>query len=319
MQRLMGPASIDDPTGYIFVRGGRNVTVTAARDVRLTSGFIHDAPFSSLPALTHCGEGVTTDSHVLSAHEHTGFELMYVCRGAYTWNVGSVRYRQQPGDLLFTTPRQRHATASDVHAACHQLWLGLDLTHYAAGADDVEGALRARPSSIFRGFPEVEPLMRGVVLQAAMAGPHREEVVSAYLATLVSVIRQRLAHEEAPGSVLRYSYPVLKAIELMRDHLAPPMSLKHVAAHSGVGVTQLCRRFRDEVGHSPGEYYRGIRLDEARQRLLNPETTIVDTAMSCGFSSSQHLTTLFRERFGATPGQWRLNATTPSAEDGDVR
>lgn len=286
--------------------------MTAARDVRLTSGFIHDAPFPALPALTHCGEGVTTDSHVVSPHEHSGFELMYVCRGAYTWSVGPVRYRQHPGDLLFTTPRQRHGTAPDVHVACHQLWLGLDLAAYGGDTDDVDRALRVRPSSIFRGFPEVEPLMRGVVLQAAMAGPHREEVVSAYLVALVSVIRQRLAHEEAPGAVLRYSYPVLKAIELMRDHVAHPMSLKQLAAHSGVGVTQLCRRFRDEVGHSPGDYYRGIRLDEARQRLLNPEATIVDTAVSCGFSSSQHLTTLFRKKFGVTPGQWQTRATVAS-------
>ncbi len=273
---------------------------------QLTSGFVYEDPLPTLPMITHCGEAVTTTRHHMSTHQHTGFEFMYVCRGAYTWAAGGSDHRQRVGDLFVSFPRQPHATAPVPHPVCHHLWLGVELDEMADGAQ-LARCLRDRGQQLIRGCTEVEPLMRGLVLQSVGSGSGREAVASAYLATLVQLLLQYVRRDptqtgEAVG--LRYSYPVLKAVHLMRENLAERIPLTDLAKAAGIGVSQLCRRFRLEVGQSPAEHHRRLRLDIAKERLLAPDASIADTAHSCGFSSAQHLSRLFRENYGLTPGEW---------------
>jgi AraC-like DNA-binding protein len=287
------------------------------RDPRLISGFIYDRPLPRLPAITHCGEAVTTRSHVMSPHRHAGFEFMLSCRGSYTWATQRRRYRQQAGDVFIAFPDQAHHTAPVPHPVCHQLWLGVRLRELDDEGATLASLLTGGDHHLLAGCPEAEPLLRGIVQQAVGARPRRDEVAAAYLTTLVRLLTQRLS---GPGSGIepigmRYSYPVLKAMHLMRENLSERLAISDLARAGGLGTSQLCRRFRKEVGHSPAKYHRELRLDAAKERLLVPGSTIASTALSCGFTSSQHLSKVFRESVGMTPGDWR-RAARPGSERG---
>ena len=233
---------------------------------------------------------------------------MFSCSGGYTWSIGESRYEQRVSDVFITFPRQRHHTAPVAHPACHQLWVGVQLAQFCDEGDLLARRLVSQDRHLISAFPEAEPLLRGVVLQAVSSAADRESVAGAYLLTFVRVLAQRLARsafETVEPASLRYSYPVLKAIQLMRTNIGSRVSLPDLARAAGVGVSQLCRRFRDEVGQSPAQYHRRLRLDAAKQRLLAPGSSMLDTAMSCGFSSSQHMSRLFHDEFGTTPRAWR--------------
>ncbi len=50
------------------------------------------------------------------------------------------------------------------------------------------------------------------------------------------------------------------------------------------------------------------RVDAAAQMLVSGRTSITEIALSCGFSSSQHFATAFRQIKGMTPSDWRQTA-----------
>jgi len=281
------------------------------RDPRLISGFIYDRPLPMLPAVTHCGEAVTTRQHALASHRHEGFEFMLACRGSYTWATGHQQYRQQAGDVFIAFPGHPHRTAPVPHPSCHQLWLGVRLGDLGSEGDALARELATGGHHLLAGCPEAEPLLRGIVQQAVGGRPRREEVAAAYLTTLVRLLAQRLSRPGG-GAVepadVRYSYPVLKAMHLMRANLSQRLTLADLARAGGLGPSQLCRQFRNEVGHSPAQYHRQLRLDAAKERLLAPGSSIADAALSSGFSSSQHLSKIFRDSVGMTPGAWRQAA-----------
>jgi len=54
---------------------------------------------------------------------------------------------------------------------------------------------------------------------------------------------------------------------------------------------------------------RNRRLEFARQALLDASQPISRVAMSAGFADQSHLTRLFRNRFGATPAEFRRTHT----------
>jgi AraC-like DNA-binding protein len=281
------------------------------RDPRLTSGFVYENPLPLLGAVTHCGEAVTIAGHALESHQHQGFEFILSCRGSYTWSVGRQRYRQEAGDMFITFPCQTHQTAPVSHPASHQLWLGVRLAELGEDSAELGVQLMKGRHHLLPSCADTEPLLRGIVRQAAGAGPEREAVAAAYLATLVRVLRQRLAlgrPTEAPAGP-PYSYPVLRVMQLMQQRLGERLTMSDLAKASGLGVSQLSRRFRCEVGQSPARYHRQLRLDAARDRLLAPDATILGTAISCGFSSSQHMSRLFRDAVGMTPRTWQRHGT----------
>jgi AraC family transcriptional regulator len=66
--------------------------------------------------------------------------------------------------------------------------------------------------------------------------------------------------------------------------------------------------FRASTGFTPHQYVLDLRLRRAQERLKESGTSIIDVAVSCGFSSQSHMTSLFRQRLEMTPATFRRNA-----------
>lgn len=98
---------------------------------------------------------------------------------------------------------------------------------------------------------------------------------------------------------------VLSIIELMESYLAEPLSLIEIAEKVGLSRRQVERLFRQEMGRSPARYYLEIRLDRARQLLLQSSLPVVEVAVACGFVSASHFSKCYRELFNRSPQQER--------------
>lgn len=92
-----------------------------------------------------------------------------------------------------------------------------------------------------------------------------------------------------------------KAIELMQENIETPLSAREIAEEVGISCRQLERIFSKYVGVAPMRYCLELRLDRARNLLLQSEAGIAEIAVACGFSSMSHFSKLFRARFGYSP------------------
>jgi transcriptional regulator GlxA family with amidase domain len=104
---------------------------------------------------------------------------------------------------------------------------------------------------------------------------------------------------------------VLTIIELMEAHLSEPLSLIDIADDVGLSRRQIERLFRQEMGRSPARYYLEIRLDRARHLLIQSSLPVVEIAVACGFVSASHFSKCYREIYGKSPQQERVDRKTP--------
>jgi AraC family L-rhamnose operon regulatory protein RhaS len=83
-----------------------------------------------------------------------------------------------------------------------------------------------------------------------------------------------------------------------------------MAESCGLGVTQFVHHVKLLTNMTPLQYLNSCRLEMAA-RLLRERSTdsIVDVAMACGFSSSQYFATVFSQRFGGSPRDFRRRIT----------
>lgn len=103
-----------------------------------------------------------------------------------------------------------------------------------------------------------------------------------------------------PGPLSR---DVKKAIDLFQASPAGAWTVDDLAASCGVPRRTLERHFKRYVNQGPVEFLRTVRLDRARLKLLTaqPETTVTDIAVQCGFNHLGRFAAWYRERFGESP------------------
>lgn len=63
--------------------------------------------------------------------------------------------------------------------------------------------------------------------------------------------------------------------------------------------------FANTFGYSPHAYLIERRLSRVQQILRTTDRSLSEVALECGFADQPHLTRLFRQMFGTTPGEWR--------------
>jgi len=110
------------------------------------------------------------------------------------------------------------------------------------------------------------------------------------------------------GIVERYGVhnaALLSAIEMMETHLADPLDLKSLSEVVGVGERQLIRLFDTQLGASPMEFCRRLRLERGRLLLRQSGLSVSEIGRIVGFSSSAHFATRYRVLYGHTPSAER--------------
>ncbi|CDG80967.1 bacterial regulatory helix-turn-helix s, AraC family protein [Janthinobacterium agaricidamnosum NBRC 102515 = DSM 9628] len=121
--------------------------------------------------------------------------------------------------------------------------------------------------------------------------------------------RQRVALQARFGAL----QPKLsEAVTLMEANIEEPLSTDDIANLVGLSRRQLERLFKQYLGSLPSRYYLELRLQRARQLLLDTHYSIVQVGLMCGFSSGSHFSTAFGALFGNTPREERQRKLLPS-------
>lgn len=120
-------------------------------------------------------------------------------------------------------------------------------------------------------------------------------------------IQRQASDDKAPVTELHVYKNALveRAIAYMRNHMDSPTSLREVAESIGTNERQLHRAFMSSTNESPAQYWRKLRLDEARKMLMNTELHVTQIAYLTGFSDASHFILWFRKQFGETPCSFR--------------
>ncbi len=101
---------------------------------------------------------------------------------------------------------------------------------------------------------------------------------------------------------------LIRAIDYIHTHLGSAMSLKEIAAASGLSIGALAKLFPRQMGCSPYAYVVQKRVEKARQLLQSTAMPIAHVAIECGFADQSHMTKALTRHMAQTPRRLRLAA-----------
>lgn len=104
----------------------------------------------------------------------------------------------------------------------------------------------------------------------------------------------------------RQSPSLLRAKRFMEEHATEDLAISRIADAAGISESLLFRLFHTEEQTTPVDYLRRIRIQRARDQLVNlPKKRIAQIAADCGFTDPSYFCRVFRSQTGITPGECR--------------
>jgi AraC family transcriptional regulator len=100
-----------------------------------------------------------------------------------------------------------------------------------------------------------------------------------------------------------------RAREILRANIKCGVALKEVARECGLSVGHFSNAFRRTLGMAPHKWLIEQRVVLSKEKLRDDGLSLSDVATECGFSDQSHLTRVFRQTVGVSPGAWRRALT----------
>ncbi len=123
---------------------------------------------------------------------------------------------------------------------------------------------------------------------------------------LAIVSNQVLIHQE------NAEVPVIKkAKEYIREHQAERISLGSVAKAVNMSSFYFCKMFKKAAGINFTDFLTRVRIERARNLLLNPNLRISEIGFEVGFQSLTHFNRVFKKIAGQSPTEYRSQLLVP--------
>jgi transcriptional regulator GlxA family with amidase domain len=113
----------------------------------------------------------------------------------------------------------------------------------------------------------------------------------------------------------RQSMKLVNAVELMEANIKEPISQVELADYVDLSRRQLQRLFQKYLLCTPSRYYLQLRLQRARELLLQTNLGLVEIGAQTGFVSISHFSKSYKEVYGYSPSvERRGSRESPSRQ-----
>lgn len=129
------------------------------------------------------------------------------------------------------------------------------------------------------------------------------------------VARYLVVHYRRSGHQAQFSMPLKYQIQAdspfaslhgwVMANLQNSLSISHLANYCQMSERNFCRRFKAQMGQPPGRYIESLRLDYARQLLVEKPWPISRVGQACGYQHDDVFRRAFERRFQLSPKSYR--------------
>ncbi len=122
-------------------------------------------------------------------------------------------------------------------------------------------------------------------------------IFAQHLSIISNQIVVQRASEEPPM--------IAKARQYIESHKTEPVSLGQVARAVNMSTFYFCKMFKRFTGMNFTEYLSRVRLEKAKNLLLNRNLNVSEIAYEVGFQSLTHFNRVFKKFVGQSPTEFR--------------
>lgn len=241
------------------------------------------------------------------------FQLLFIING-----TGTFESRHCPptdisaGNVILLFPGEWHSYCSNPEIGWDEYWVGFD-------------GLNMRNIMRSSFFSLTKPVFKIGI---------DDEFISYYKAVINYAEQEAVGYQQVASSIVRHMLGLLyyknqnslfsdrdvvekinQARVIIRENINTHLSPAEVAERLGLGYSWFRKAFKKYAGISPAQFQLQIRLQRAKELLLNTNLSVSEIAYELTFDTPGQFSTFFRQKAGMTPKEFRRTGRTQAVLD----
>lgn len=258
----------------------------------------------------------------LPAHYKSGIEqydfwiMSYVDKGEMLAILDDEERLLKQGEVTFFRPGTPHRVSSSERSApnvmivsfeCHSPGISGLANKTIALTDPEKRQLSFLLQEAYRSF-ELKT-HDGEIVRSANAPFGGEQMIKNVLELLLLALVRRCASESV-DALPAHSKPgkadgtVDGIIRFMKSRLAGQVSAEEIGKTFGIGKAQLYAAFKAETGYGVMEYYKLLKIEEAKRLIREDNRTMTEIAALLAFNNVQYFSKQFKRLTGMKPTEY---------------
>ncbi|MHB9130878.1 MAG: helix-turn-helix domain-containing protein [Armatimonadota bacterium] len=226
----------------------------------------------------------------MSTHSHTHWEFVYFLRGCGSVNLPYATLRPRYYHLLIFYPRLPHAETADPLDPEETIYLSVNVTGTPPPGMPI---LLADPHGELRWLCEH-------IYQEMVTYHTITPLANTYTRAFLQLIER--AWQSTPSPAID---PVKLAMQYLVTNYASQVTLETLASIANVTPMHLTHCFTAQVGTSPIQYLKVLRIEAAKQLLATTALLVNDIAQRVGYADPLYFRRVFKSVTGQTPSACR--------------
>lgn len=241
-------------------------------------------------------------------HSHNHIEIAYIISGKSIFNIDDKQYEVKEGDLVIINPYQNHSgLITEPENPSVEFFIGFTDFQF----ENME------KNTLFKNYYPVistSPSTRKYFLNLIDAIIHENSqnkfgkyfMLKTYLVQFILlVVREK--NNEIDFSNETAKAKVSKEIsEYFHKHYSEKISLEQIAKNMYLSPFYISKIFKEEIGDTPINYLIKIRLEHAKELLLNHQNLNIKQISSIvGYEDAYYFSKLFKKYYGASPAEFK--------------
>lgn len=252
-------------------------------------------------------------NYLFMGEKHDFWELVYVDSGEIDIQADENWHRLEGGNIVFHRPMQFHnvkATGSDVsNVAVMSFVCESEAMEFF---DDLITSLTAEEKALIakiivlsgRAFstPLDDIFAKKLIRTGDTIAEHQ---IGLYIEELLLSIYIRHHRKQSPRVIVESEGSTsYNAIQYMSKNLHRVLHIHDIAEALMKSDSELKRAFKAETGVGVMMYFRGMKINRAKQLLRNDSMNVTEIAYALGYNSIHHFSRHFKNETGMSPKEY---------------
>ena len=260
---------------------------------------------------------------IFRGESHDFWEIVYADRESLICTADSRVINLKEGELLFHKPGEFHSLAANGYRS-PSVYI-LSFVCKSAAMKFFEGKKLA-PNKNFAKYiysifeegartfdiPFADPKQKKMALRGSpsLGGG---QIIKNYLEIfLINLLRFYTETESGNEIFLQSdrlsSKPVDEVMKVLKANVMGNLSIDEICAQTSYGRAYLFRVFKAETGKSIIEYFLELKMEKAKQFILEGKLTVKEIAVELSFNEPNYFTKTFKRITGITPSAYKKRA-----------
>ena len=258
--------------------------------------------------------------YVFPGEKHDFWEFVYVDRGKVEVIAGTQGYELKQGEIIFHKPKEYHSLWANGQIAPNLVVITFISTSHAMDffkdkiltidshqkqlmAEIINESKKAFVSDL--SDPYMTALERSKTRSFGS-----EQLINLYLEQLLIQLRRSgsavKAHQRLSSVAKERAdkKSVETIIGYLKDNIAGSLSFSDILRSSNMGSTHLKNVFKNKTGFSVMEYYRKLKIENAKLMIREKELNMTEIANNLAYKSIHHFSKQFKDIEGMSPTEY---------------